>query len=184
MEYIIDILYNPFIQFLTLRDIYNLLSVNSDLYNLFDNRGFLKNITYHYNNKYCEFIEKFEKHKDFIESIKLDNIENPLLWLPSVKKNLILHECHFKNSNYMWNGNFNNLKVLKLDKCHNTYQNIIDWKLLPNLQVLDIQYLTYNLSFDGINHCKSLNICCLNNANLNLDIACFNGLKNLEFFDN
>ena len=130
IEYILEILYIPFRDFFTVNDVLSLISVNTDLYNLFNSRGYAKNITYSYFDNYNDFIERLNNHKAFVKTLKLDNIKNPFIWLPLVQKQLILHECHFLNTNHIQNIDFSKLCTLKLDKCYNTHSNIIDWSLL------------------------------------------------------
>ena len=182
IEYIIDILYGPFRDFLTICDVLSLISVNSDLYNLFTNRGFAKNITYSCFNNFNEFVEKLNVHKDFLKRIKLYNIKNPLIWLPIIKQELVLHECHFLNANFIQNINFDRLRTLKLDKCYNLYNNIIEWSLLPNLINLDIQYIAHPISFENLSECKNLELFCMNAKHISLELHNFNGLNNLKYF--
>jgi len=182
IEYILEILYKPFRDFFTVNDVLSLISVNTDLCDLFNSNGFAKNITYSYFDRYKDFIERLNNHKDFVKMLKLDNIKNPFIWLPLVQKQLIMHECHFLNINYIRNIDFSKLLTLKLDKCYNTHSNIIDWDLLKNLTNLDIQYITHDISFKNLVKCKNLKLFCFNAKHLSIDLHYFNGLDNLEYF--
>ena len=86
IEYILDILYRPFRDFFTVNDVLSLISVNSDLCDLFNNRGFAKNITYSYFDNYNEFVERLNKHKNFLKTLKLDNIKKPFHMASSSRK--------------------------------------------------------------------------------------------------
>ena len=99
IAYIIDILYKPVINNLTVQDILSLLYVNKDIFKLLITRGFVRKIIYSYYHKYCDFIQNFQKHQNSIETIVLDSIIDPFLWIPLHKKKLILYDCHFLNNN-------------------------------------------------------------------------------------
>ena len=128
IEYILELLYPFFIDFLN--PIHPLTLVNKDLYNLFNKKGYLKEITYDHKNSHKNFISLFLKHKDYIRTVRMMGITNPFIWTPVMSTQCMLYNCYLAHSF----ARYDRLKLLYLDRCCLGIN--LNWGNLRNLEVL------------------------------------------------
>ena len=175
IEYLLELLYPLFLDFLNPLSIYSLTLINKDLSDLFKKKGYLKEISYHHKKKYKDFISLFIKHKDYINTVTITEVTDPFIWSPIITMKFILHNCYLAHSF----ARYDNLKILYLDRCCLGIN--LNWGNLRNLEVLYAEYIINSEKWCGIEACSNLSVFYLNNPNSDLNLDNFNKLKNLEY---
>ena len=173
IEYILELLYPFFIDLLN--PIHPLTLVNKDLCNLFNKKGYLKEIIYDHKKSHKNFISLFLKHKNYIQTVRILGVTNPFIWTPVMTTQCMLYNCYLAYSF----ARYDRLKLLYLDRCCLGVN--LNWGNLRNLEVLYAEYITNSENWLGIEACTNLSVFYLNNPNSDLNLDNFNKLTNLEY---
>ena len=125
--------------------------------------GYITNILLDYKQTYRSFLDIFNNNFFNMQTVEINGMDNPHIWLPSYKKNIIFSNCSI---NEYINPDKTALitKSLKIqDYTREKNKNIINinWEKFINLEKLDLY--VYNINLIGIEKLtklkyKSINI--------------------------
>ena len=87
----IGLIYIEILNNLSLNNILNLKHVSKETNEIITNYGFLKSVKIDFRTNLYKFIDMFNKHYYTIETITIDRIKDPHLWMPNMVKNLKIH---------------------------------------------------------------------------------------------
>lgn len=118
--------------------------------------GFIKNIKLDYSTNTTEFHNNFYKHKNTIEKVIMDRIDDPFLWLPQFVKHIILESCTCNSYINPRREVLETTQFTFLDR--NFYiekTNLrINWAKFPNLEYINLH--VYDVNLNGIENLKNL----------------------------
>ena len=150
----IGLIYIEILNNLSLNNILNLKHVSKETNEIIMNYGFLKSVKIDFRTNLYKFIDMFNKHYYTIETITIDRIKDPHLWMPNMVKNLKINFCEISYLDLP--NSLENLENLELVNCNynNPEECKIAWHKLTNLKSLFIKSSCIDLS--GIKNCKKL----------------------------
>tara|TARA_Y100000389_G_C17370088_1_gene468512 strand:- start:563 stop:1072 length:510 start_codon:yes stop_codon:yes gene_type:complete len=135
----------------------NFLVTCKNIYNIGQKKGYINNITFNNNTDSINFINNYYKHKNLLHKIKITSNIIPHNWIfCSWPKIVILENCNFNEKISPYEITNTEYLIIK-DYSRFRNKTIIDinWKMFPNLKILDIY--CYDINIKNIrNFCKNL----------------------------
>lgn len=140
----------------TNKDMHALSATCSRFWKLGLQYGYLREIEFGHGDDYREFVKQYTRNKKTLTTMKIKNIVDPIVWIPSSSwlKTMIFERCCMDNM--VINPNMSETETLVIYDSHrgeNTKISI-NWKKLPSLRVLDIY--ANNIEMKGLDACSNL----------------------------
>jgi hypothetical protein len=129
--------------------------------------GFATKITANYCTDSIVFIHRCILHSMTTSTIHVDGYENPHLWVPMFKENMIFTHCSFPSRIFNRHDCYVT-KYLKITDYHRYKNKLIlriDWDMFPNLEEL-VLYV-FDVDLNHIKNCTKLKSCNIDTLNKN-----------------
>ena len=142
----------------TNKDMVSLVSTYRRFRNLGKKFGYIKSLRLGMHTNFMNFIELCYRRNDFLQRLTIENINEPMPWIPVVwPKEMIFNRC-FMGSKLVDPppSPTETLIVRDLNRHKHHHTLKINWCKLEKLRVLDIYAL--DIDFTGLDKCKELEI--------------------------
>ena len=162
--------------FLSFKEKINLIFTSKNLKNIFYNYGYLDTLHISHNYSMEKFTYLYYRHKRTLKSLRLVNLYDPHLWIPTFWCNKVyLQYCGISSP-------LNPRLSCNTDVIHITQTNSkiinINWEKFPNLETLFLNGQDLNLQ--GINKCKKIKYIFLHLENKHKSSEYLSDLSKLE----
>lgn len=121
-----------------------------------ENNGYINKINANYRVDMREFIYLFRVHTNTIKTVTMDGFENPHLWVPIFRENMLFTHCYFTKHLTTGKGGKTTKRIVITDyhRFKNKLTLEIEWEDFPNLEELELY--VYDVNMKGIDNCKKL----------------------------